>query len=776
MLFIALILIVSEAGLLLAHLGRFSIINLIFVSLPLWLIVFFIANKKTKLFRIRGLLSAVQRKEWFVISGLLLLAIFLFSQPYQYLDGGWDPGNYINTGVHLAREGTIVYKDEILKGDDYEIKNLTNVFIRRDGLGIKYPGLYIKDADSGIVVPQFFHLYPVWVAIFYKIGGLPFAFYVNSFFALGAVIIIFLLGRYFLGRPYGFLAAFLLIINVIEIWNARFATAEILGQFFLLAGFYFWVRYRETDEGLFAFLSGLALGEFLTTNIISVLIVPLVFVYLLYRLKRKDMFFLIPFCALIIHLVIQLAVFSEVYLLLVMGFFTKKEIVLAIVGLGLVIGAVLLIRKFGGINKLRIPILVVLPLLFIYGYFLRPYFNSSIEARNMIELGNYLSPVGLLLSGCGICLLLYHEDREDLLFFVITGLIFAGFFIYSKRMFSRYPFSLRRYIPVVIPVYTFGLVYLFRFLNQKFRIIGKTITFIAVVFLAVFPFYKCSAMLQVRDYYSVANFWSRISQYKLAADNCSKEIYIASSYKWARPLQDVCGFNTVVAREGQVEKLAWLLLQDGKEVFYVTNQEEPYSLKLDFRSVYQDWVETKYLEHGLTFTNKIKKINLCLTVYEVTDIKDNEKNVKGEYLIDVGGSDIGLLSGWDKVRFFTDKVTKNKLTARWTGPEAKTVIPWCGDKEKQILTLKVKGMPEEAGGTRINLYINKQAVVTDYLIGSKLAEYKIIISPGRVKTRTKQRVVLRIESNTWDPGKYGIRGYPEQSGILVDWIKIEKDV
>lgn len=126
----------------------------------------------------------------FVIAGVV------FFQPYEYIDGGWDPVSYINTGVHIARTGGVIYKDDIVD---------------------EYPGLYIKDRDKGLVAPQFFHLYPVWIAIFYKLFGLKGVFYVNPFFALLNVILLFLIGKKVMGKRYGIFSALLLSLNVIEI-------------------------------------------------------------------------------------------------------------------------------------------------------------------------------------------------------------------------------------------------------------------------------------------------------------------------------------------------------------------------------------------------------------------------------------------------------------------------------------------------------------------------------------------------------------------------------
>ena len=60
-------------------------------------------------------------------------------------------------------------------------------------------------------------------------------------------------------------------------------------------------------------------------------------------------------------------------------------------------------------------------------------------------------------------------------------------------------------------------------------------------------------------------------------------------------------------------------------------------------------------------------------------------------------------------------------------------------------------------------------------VGQNLEEHTFFIPAGTVRTGNKKRVVLTIKSNTWNPGEYGIKGYPSQLGIKVYWIKVIRE-
>ena len=766
------ILLISEFGLILAQLGHFSITNLSILTGVFLGITFILGKSGLKL-------SIPRKKETLLFLPVLAIAGILFFQPHQYMDGGWDPGGYINTGVHIGRTGSVSYHDQMLAQMNESDQRMVCGFIKNDGTGIKYPGLYIKDINKALIVPQFFQLYPVWIAIFYKLAGLGGVFYVNPFFALCSVILMFFIGQR-IGKSYGLLTSFLLAINIIQIWNARFSTSEILGQFLLLSGFYLWIRYLDSKKGFFAFWAGLAIGEFLLVSITSLLIIPIVIAYLVFRRNKKDICFALPFLLILAHLVIQLSTFSSIYLESVIMFFRHKEIYLCIGIFFLVLFSIPFLKKVPS-KYLRFSLASSIAGAFIYAYLIRPHIVPSIEALNLVELGRFLSPLGLVLAAIGLVVLIHREDREDILFFVTTGIIAAIFFIYNKRMFSRYPFALRRYIPIVIPVYCFCISYFCFLLRQLFkppaqahraRIYSMRILSIAVILLVtVIPLKKNKDIILARDYHGSLAFWK-----ELANQLDDKAIYISNRYRWVRPLTDIFGKQVLAftgAPEFSGEKIAGFagnLIENGKKVYYISDLPKPCLLNVDFAEVYKKSFETEYLEHSLTFPPVVKPLNLSFKIFEMIPIEESKIVKADEYTIDIGVDSMGLLSGFDKARRFGG-IPKY---ARWTFSKAELVIPWFGEDVPQSLTIFASGMPKKAGSTYVSVYVGNSPVIENYLIGGNLKEHRFFIPAGTVKTKDKKRVVLTVKSNTWNPDEYGIRGYPDQLGIMIYWVKISR--
>ena len=756
---VILILIVSGLGLILAHLGHFTLITLCIPAGSLFAIALLLGRTKLRLSLPRGI-------ELFSLLALAAIAAVLFFRPHQYLDGGWDPGSYVNTGVHISRTGSVSYHDDVLARSAAQDRRLLSSLIRSDGTGIKYPGLYIKDAGKGWVVPQFFHLYPVWLAIFHKLGGLEAPFYVNPFFSLCSVLLVFLIGRR-LGKRYAFLAALLLAVNVIQGWSARFSIPEVLGQFLLLSGLYFWTRYLDSRDRFFAFWSGLAMGEFLLVSVTSLLILPIVIAYLVFRARKEDIYFILPFALTVVYLVIQVCTVSSPYLDSVTMFFRHREMYLGGGMLLLLLCCVPLVKRLPSVY-VRVSLAAVIVGAFAYGYAVRPRLFSSFEARNLVELGEFLSPFGLVLAVAGLVWMICKERREDVLFFAVTGLIVAAFFIYDKRMYSRYPFALKRYVPVVLPVYCFSISYLCSRLKFK---AGWAVSIVAVCVVATLPLARCRDMVLVRDHYGAVSFWTEFAR-RLDDD----AVYITSHYRWARPLADIFGKQSLAfagAREFDGERVAEFarrLIAEGRNVYYVSELPGPWSLGVDFVEVYRQSLRTEYLEHSMTFPPVARAMDLPLTIFEVVPIEESRMLTTDEYTIDVGAETMGLLGGFDRARRFSGIPEY----ARWTLREAQLVIPWFGDSEAQTLTMLASGMPERAGSTRVSLYVEDFPVIEDHLVGPELKEHAFFIPAGTARTGGKKRAVLTIRSNTWDPAEQGIRGYPRELGIRVYWVKLSR--
>lgn len=157
------------------------------------------------------------------ITLLVSLAMFLPGAPYAY--GDKDPGIYVLHGAAIDRHGSIDVPDEVRAADPDTAVS---------GPGARFPGIWIEGSLDH-VTPQFYHLYPALLAVADSIGDVPLSFHVNPVLAALSVTALALAVRRVAGLTAGALTAAFLVTNMLEVWQAKYPTTEIITQM-LVAG------------------------------------------------------------------------------------------------------------------------------------------------------------------------------------------------------------------------------------------------------------------------------------------------------------------------------------------------------------------------------------------------------------------------------------------------------------------------------------------------------------------------------------------------------------
>jgi len=100
-----------------------------------------------------------------------------------------------------------------------------------------------------------------------------------------------------------------------------------------------------------------------------------------------------------------------------------------------------------------------------YAYFLRPVLEPTTTANywyagdqipitngeNLVRIGWYITPLGLLLSVWGLCALIWRERSLAVRVFVAIGLLSTVVYVYNILNNPHHIYAMRRYVPVVIP-------------------------------------------------------------------------------------------------------------------------------------------------------------------------------------------------------------------------------------------------------------------------------------------------------------------------------------
>ena len=106
-------------------------------------------------------------------AALVCVGLWLYFPPSEYIIGGKDPGVYMNQGIQIAQRGSLVTRDDLIASLPAASRDL--FILRRESdayYGLRFMGYFVTNPDTGRIVGQFPHLYPIWIAIGYGVDGL----------------------------------------------------------------------------------------------------------------------------------------------------------------------------------------------------------------------------------------------------------------------------------------------------------------------------------------------------------------------------------------------------------------------------------------------------------------------------------------------------------------------------------------------------------------------------------------------------------------------------
>ena len=246
--------VLSATSLFLLVMQRFSALNALLLGAIVFTAVLLIANLSIKI------KSTNFDLPLFLI---LLIALLFRAQPYLWVSGGQDQGLYVNMSATFERTGRIFIKDNVRAELDDQTKQLYDKYNQKDQFdaakrqegryeGWHYPGIYIKDLSRSEYVYQFYHLHPLWMALFAGIFGRGRGVYSLLFFSLLTVYVYYLLAYELSDRKRlpALLAALFMALNPLHAFFSKFPVSEVVSLFFSSTGFYFLIKYfKEMGMG-----------------------------------------------------------------------------------------------------------------------------------------------------------------------------------------------------------------------------------------------------------------------------------------------------------------------------------------------------------------------------------------------------------------------------------------------------------------------------------------------------------------------------------------------
>lgn len=440
------------------------------------------------------------------MAGILLLGLFTFGKTAEYIASQRDPGEHANIAVRLAQEQSLRFSDPDFRNFDEDRQKLFLPVLLENALYLEaVPGFSLLDAETGEMLPQYLHLFPLWLSLAFKLWRFDGLFGFNVLLGLlSLLLVVALSNEIFRSRTAGLLASSLLCLNLGQIWLVRSPFSETLAQVLLLAGVWLLTLALSRRKGGLGFLSGLVFGLSLMVRIDSVLAILAVSVFLILARTGLAGRVGLPVRPVAAGLAIgvayslsHIALFAYPYVLSILhnqgvvSFLDRQWGWLLALAL-LVTGLAWFSRRLTGLmaawqerrfsdsmpwgdpaTRRRMVFVTLSGLLiiaFAWGYFFRPMMDTGAnllplappeqgflpyyDELNLVRLGWYLTPLGLCLALLGAILALRHvvlKGQVRPLPFLLLLAAFLLFYGYKSRAFPDNYWVIRRYAEVAIP-------------------------------------------------------------------------------------------------------------------------------------------------------------------------------------------------------------------------------------------------------------------------------------------------------------------------------------
>ncbi|MCB8984069.1 MAG: hypothetical protein H6659_09600 [Ardenticatenaceae bacterium] len=477
----------------LGELGVYSLLTLAVIWLVLLLLLLFFRFRRPAAAPVEpgaapssSRLILSPRWEPFFLLLWFVAALWLFFRPHEFIIGGADAGVYVNLAAEIAQNGRVLIDDSTFNQLD---PALYPALLRANPVNpiadyYLFPAFYVASQEGPTIMPQFYHLHPVWQAAAYGLGGVWAALLLTGLWTLLGSLAVYLTVRQFAGWEAAALALAGLSLNGVQQWFARYPTTEPLTQYLLWTGLWslaLWLSGRG-PRPLWALLAGLTLGELFLVRIdfyFIWLIVGLLFLWQLGsgELRRDAAWFYTPLALLTAHSFLHGLTQSRPYFYEIFGYGLRllarywllpvTAVLVALVILFIFVRYRGRLAQLGRYRRHVLLVGVVLVLLLgVYGWFIRPgtgaasawndwYSTGQIprpDHENLLRLGWYLSPLGVWLGILGTCLLIWRADRRNAVM-IGVGLLFSLLYLWRIQTNPHHIYTMRRYVPVTLPFF-----------------------------------------------------------------------------------------------------------------------------------------------------------------------------------------------------------------------------------------------------------------------------------------------------------------------------------
>lgn len=180
------------------------------------------------------------------------LALFMFLPGFHYGTGDKDPGGYVMHAFAIARGESVWIRDPLLAAGDLPVQLV--------GPGARFPAVWVADAADGTIFPQFYHLWPSLLATSHDAGGYGALVAMTPLLGVLGVVLGVAVARRIAGPVAGWATAVVMATNMMQVWQAKYPTTEVLSQVLFLGALLGVVVAVQTGWRWPAGLGGLLVG------------------------------------------------------------------------------------------------------------------------------------------------------------------------------------------------------------------------------------------------------------------------------------------------------------------------------------------------------------------------------------------------------------------------------------------------------------------------------------------------------------------------------------
>lgn len=723
---------------------------------------------------------------------LVLICAWRFVPPSEYIIGGKDPGVYVNEGIQIAQRGAIVATDPVVANVPAFARDL---FFPSDPghdrfAGLRFMGFYVVDPDRGRVVGQFPHVFPASIAIGHGLDGLTGARRAVVFWAVLGVLSVYFFGARLFGRPAAAAAATLLVINVVQVWFARYPNADIVMQALLFAALLANARAHVDDDGFFAPVAGVLLGLLLFLRIDAVVAVVAVIagVALGYIAgQRMRWTFWIPLaaaCGLAAWYLMgpmREYVHMPIVFMLHLPLWQYGAMALSVVVL---CAMVAIARRSPAVSKRVVDLLpsvmaVAVIALALYAFAWRQPGGklTDYDAHALRTFASFYFTVPALIAAVvGYALVargLFWRDPA----FVVTLTAFSLFFFYKIRIVPDHFWMARRFVPVILP----GLLLLVaaaaltgvrgRLLYTR-AIRGP----VGIVFIALLAVQYARAAKPVAAHIEYEGIIPRLE--KLSAHIKDDDLLIVESrdagsdvHVLALPLAYIYARNVLVLSTPVPDKPTFAAFLDhcrkryARVLFLGGGGTDLLSSRWSVEPLASDRFQVpEYDAPKNAYPRSVTQKEFDYSVYAFGPPSAQPLDA---------ALDIGINDDLNVIRFHAKEISEGR-TVRWTQDQSFLILNRIGAGARTVtLVMNDGGRPAAAAPADMTLAIGGRVLGTVRVSGG-FREYDVAIPAdvAAAAAATGEPVRMTLTTSTWNP--MTLLGSPDHRhlGVMVDRVTI----